>query len=153
MALNKRTLVKKKKGGHPPSEVWNWFVKGDEATAKPSKLRMYLAYECKKVNSDIRIKMLVSLTNDCDDSDNDTASTSTTASKKQKLENSVDSEFKNVPTSLNKEEQINKILLKMFVCYQELARVNIKVRRILDNEINLTIAFDRWTNPKGSVTS
>ncbi|CAG8623242.1 2638_t:CDS:2 [Cetraspora pellucida] len=113
MASNKRTLVKKKKGGCLPGEVWNWFVKGNEVsakgyysatcsfcdhqwtTAKPSKLRTHLAYEY-----------------------NDTASASITANKKQKLENSVniDSKFENVPTSLNKEEQINRILLKMFLC-------------------------------------
>ncbi|CAG8473361.1 4581_t:CDS:2 [Ambispora leptoticha] len=208
MTLKKKSSVKKNLGGRPPSEVWKWFLKGDESSkkgyyaatcsfcdqhwniAKPSKLKTHLAYECQKVESDTRIKVLVSLTNDCVDSDNDMASTSTAASKKRKLENSVniDSEYENIPTSLDKEDQINKILLKMVVCCnlpfaivehpffqeytkalratysipscwvlsntlldQELARVNIKVRRLLDKETNLTIAFDRWTNPTGRV--
>ncbi|CAG8786901.1 3795_t:CDS:2, partial [Cetraspora pellucida] len=152
-----------------------WFVKENEnktskgyyftmcsfcnhywVTAKPSKLKTHLAYECQKVDSDTRIKVLVLLTND--ESDNDTASTSTATSKKRKLEYSIniDSEYENVPTLLNKEAQINKILLKMIVCcnlpfalvehpfFQEYIKA--LLRQILDQEDNLTIAFDGWTN-------
>ncbi|CAG8464560.1 1373_t:CDS:2 [Cetraspora pellucida] len=133
MSSRKKSLIKKsvKKnvGGRPPSEGDETSKKGYYSTtcsfcdqywalAKPSKLKTHLAYECQKVDSDTRIKVLISLTNDCVDSDNDTASTSTTASKKQKLKNdiNIDSEYENIPILLDKEDQINKILLKMVVC-------------------------------------
>ncbi|CAG8703029.1 13306_t:CDS:2 [Cetraspora pellucida] len=96
MALNKKSSAKKKNIGEHPL---------DEATAKPNKLKTHFAYKYKKVNPNIRIRMLILLTNDSVNSDNDLASTSTTASKKRKLKNSaINSEFETVPTLLSKEE-------------------------------------------------
>ncbi|CAG8481778.1 10490_t:CDS:2, partial [Scutellospora calospora] len=129
--------------------------KKKEATAKPCNLKKHLAYECKNVDSETRIKVLHLLSHDFVDSDNDTALTSTTkTSKRQKL-----NEYENILTSLSKEDQINKILLKNSTLYatypipsrwivsnmlldQELVYVNIKVERIINNEVNLTIAID-----------
>ncbi|CAG8755717.1 10366_t:CDS:1, partial [Cetraspora pellucida] len=50
---------------------------------------MHLVYKYQKVDSNTRIKVLISLTNDSVNLDNNTVSTSTMANKKQKLENSI----------------------------------------------------------------
>ncbi len=208
--------VRKKVGGRPVSKIWEWFIKGDQVsnskgyysatcsfceyqwnTAKPAKLKKHLAYECKKVDSETRISALMMLANDCavdsDDDHDDTTSISTRSTKsitktnkKQKSQTTIDDHYENYPTPLNKEDQINKILAKMFVCCnlplsliehpffiefvktlratyllpsrwvlsntlldQEISRINIKIERIVDKEVNLTIAFDGWTNPTG----
>ncbi|CAG8586290.1 8268_t:CDS:2, partial [Scutellospora calospora] len=126
----------------------------------------HLAYECKNVDSETRIKVLHLLSNDFVDSDNNTASTSTTkTSKRQKL--NIDHEYENIPTSLSKEDQINKILLKIVVCcnlpfalvehpfFQEYTKALHATypipKRIINNDVNLTIAVDEWTNPKESI--
>ncbi|CAG8621032.1 7009_t:CDS:1, partial [Dentiscutata erythropus] len=84
---------------------------------KPNKLKAHLVYVCKKVDSDITIKVLISLTNDCVDSDNDIVSISTTkTNKKCRLKSNIDYDYENIPTLPSKEEQINNILLKMVVC-------------------------------------
>ncbi|RIA93246.1 hypothetical protein C1645_819673 [Glomus cerebriforme] len=72
------------------------------------------------------------------DSDEDIDSTSITRRKTSQTD------VENFPTSLDKEIQINKVLVKLFI-----ARINIKVTRIIENEINLTIAFDGWINSSG----
>ncbi|PKC64103.1 hypothetical protein RhiirA1_396321 [Rhizophagus irregularis] len=63
------------------------------------------------------------LTNNCDDSEDnsyDTSTTSTTKSKKRKSndrsQTHIDDHYENFPTPLGKEDQINKALAKMFVC-------------------------------------
>jgi|GEM_PF-1010360 len=200
----------KNKGGRPIGKIWDYFIKGEQIykgyytatcsfceafwnTAKPIKLKRHIAYECKKVDSDTRITVLMMLTKDVVDSDDesyDTTSTSTTKTNKKRKNDSsqtnIDEHFENFPTSLSKEDQINKALVKLFVCCnlpfslvehpfftefiktirntysipsrwvlsntlfdQEVSRVKMKIDRILDKEINLTITFDGWTNPTG----
>ncbi|PKY60709.1 hypothetical protein RhiirA4_484713 [Rhizophagus irregularis] len=202
----------RKVGGRPISKIWEWFVKGDLvpnskgyysatcsfceyhwSTAKVAKLKKHLAYECTKVDSDTKISILMMLTNNCDDSEDDsydTSTTSTTKSKKRKSndrsQTHIDDHYENFPTPLGKEDQINKVLAKMFVCcnlpfaliehpffiefvktlratynlpsrwvltetliIQEISRINLKVNRIINEENNMTIAFDGWTNPTG----
>ncbi|RIA86139.1 hypothetical protein C1645_829705 [Glomus cerebriforme] len=60
-----------------------------------SKLKKHLAYDCNKVDSDTKISVLMMLTNNCEDSEDDSNTTSTIRS--------------------NKEDQINKALAKMFI--------------------------------------
>jgi hypothetical protein len=86
----------KKSGRCFTSKIWEWFIKGDQVsnskgyyamtcsfceynwtTAKVVKLKKHLAYECNKVNSDTKISVLMMLTNQCKDSDDDTTTTST----------------------------------------------------------------------------
>ncbi|CAB4495996.1 unnamed protein product [Rhizophagus irregularis] len=170
----------RKVGGRPISKIWEWFVKGDLvlnskgyylatcsfceyhwSTAKVAKLKKHFAYECTKVDSDTKISILMMLTNNCDDSEDnsyDTSTTSTTKSKKRKSndrsQTHIDDHYENFPTPLGKEDQINKALAKMFVLtetliIQEISRINLKVNRIINEENNMTIAFDGWTNPTG----
>ena len=123
------------------------------------------------------------LTNDKTDSDDDITSTNKSRQALRTHTNEMNEKF---PTSLDKENQINKALTKLFVCCnlpfsliehpffrefintlhstyplpsrwmlsntlftQELARVDVKITRIIENEINLTIGFDGWTNSSG----
>jgi|SRR3989337_1596718 len=198
MPLNK----KKNPGGRQPGKVWKWMIKGEQVskgyyaatctfcefhwdTAKPIYLKKHLAYECNKVDTDTKIEVLILLASDKADSDDNSNSTSTTSTAKRSQAN-IDEGYENVPTSLNKEDQINQALVKLFVCCnlplalvehpffhefiktlrstyslpsrwilsntllnQEIARVNVKVMRIVDKEVNLTIAFDGWTNSTG----
>ena len=202
----------KNKGGRPISKIWDYFIKGDQSNnkgyysatcsfcdfiwnvGKPSKLKRHLAYQCKQVDSDTRINILMSLTKEAIDSDDDddTASTSTTkTNKKRKASDSssqtnLDEHYDNFPTSLSKEDQINTALVKMFVCCnlpfsliehpffiefiksirntyslpsrwvlsntlfdQEISRINLKLEKIINQETNITIAFDGWTNLTG----
>ncbi|RIA92763.1 hypothetical protein C1645_820166 [Glomus cerebriforme] len=83
---------------------------------------------------------------------------STTKSKKRKSndrsQTHIDDHYENFPTPLGKEDQINKALAKMFVLtetliIQEISRINLKINRIINEENNMTIAFDKWTNPTG----
>lgn len=198
--------TRKKRAGRPAGKIWEWFEKGEQIskgyysatctfcetywnTAVPSKLKKHLAYDCEKVDSDTKIKVLVLLINDQADSDDDnsTKSTSTTKiNKRQITQTDVDDENEYFPTSSSKEDQINKALVKLFICCnlpfaliehpffhefiktlrtsyhlpsrwilsntlftQEIARIDVKVTRIIEKEINLTIAFDGWTNSSG----
>ncbi|CAG8777972.1 4301_t:CDS:2, partial [Dentiscutata erythropus] len=86
--------------------------------AKLIKLKAHLAYKYKKVNSNIRIKVLILLTSNCIELDNNIALTSTTkTNKKYRLESSIsiDNNYENVSTSPSKENQINKIVLKIVI--------------------------------------
>ncbi|CAB4487825.1 unnamed protein product [Rhizophagus irregularis] len=135
---------------------YHWF------TAKVAKLKKHLAYECTKVDSDTKISILMMLTNNCDDSEDDsydTSTTSTTKSKKRKSndrsQTHIDDHYENFPTPLGKEDQINKALAKIHwiltetLIIQEISKINLKVNRIINEENNMTIAFDGWTNPTG----
>ncbi|CAB5382638.1 unnamed protein product [Rhizophagus irregularis] len=91
--------------------------------AKVVKLKKHLIYECTKVDFDTKISILMMLTNNCDDSENDSYDTSTTSTTKFKKRRSndrsqthIDNHYENFPTPLDKEDQINKTLAKMFVC-------------------------------------
>src|SRR5271170_5232707 len=91
----------KKVGGRPVSKIWEWIVKGDQVpnskgyysatcsfceyhwyTAKVSKLKKHLAYECTKVDPDTKISVLMMLTNKGEDSEDDSHETSTTSTTK-----------------------------------------------------------------------
>jgi len=203
----------KKVSGRPISKIWEWFIKGDHvpnskgyysatcsfcdyqwATAKVAKLKKHFAYDCEKIDSDTRISVLMMLADNCEDSDDDSHNTATTpttkSSKKRKSNDSsqtyINDHYENYPTTLVKEDQINKALTKMFVCcnlpfaliehpffvefiktlratynlpsrwilsetliIQETSRISLKVSRIINEESNLTIAFDGWTNSTG----
>jgi hypothetical protein len=133
------------------------------------------------------------LTDNCEDSEDDNHSTTTTSTKSNKKRKSndssqtlIDDHYENFPTTLDKEDQINKALAKMFVCcnlpfaliehpffvefiktlrttynlpsrwilsetliIQEVSRISLKINRIINEESNLTIAFDGWTNSTG----
>ncbi|RIA83751.1 hypothetical protein C1645_833292 [Glomus cerebriforme] len=157
----------RKKGGRPAGKIWEYFEKGPQVargyytaicsfcehywiTTKPSRLKKYIAYNCQKVDSETKIKVLTLLLIDQNDSDEDIDSTLITRRKTSQTD------VENFPTSLDKEIQINKVLVKLFVCYnlpfalvkhpyfQEFIKV-----LIIENEINLTIAFDGWTNSSG----
>jgi len=202
--------MSKNLGGRPTSKIWEWFIKGDHVpnskgyyeatcsfceyswtTAKVAKLKKHLAYECNKVDSDTKISILMMLTSQYEDSDDDTATTSTSKSNKKRKTNNksqthIDDHYENFPTSLGKEDQINKALAKMFVCcnlpfaliehpffvefiknlratynlpsrwilsetliIQEVSRINLKVSKIINEENDLTISFDGWTNSTG----
>src|SRR5688572_17106572 len=142
------------------------------ATAKPLKLKKHLTYDCKKVDSDTKIKVLILLLGDREDSDEEIGSTSTTKTKKIQVSRTDDEINENFSTSLDKEIQINKALVKLFVCCnlpfaliehpffhefikvlrasyllptrwmlsntylaQEIARIDVKVTRIIDKEV------------------
>ncbi|CAB4468558.1 unnamed protein product [Rhizophagus irregularis] len=201
MSSNEGSTDTRKKGGHPAGKIWEYFEKGAQvsrgyyaaicsfcgyywATAKPLRLKKHIAYNCQKVDSDTKIKVLTLLLIDQEDSDENINSTSMTRRKTSQTD--VDENNENFPTSLDKEIQISKALVKLFVCCnlpfsliehpffqefmkvlratyilptrwilsntflaQEIARIDVKVSRIIENEINLTIAFDRWTNSSG----
>src|SRR6266516_2229789 len=133
----------KKVGGRSISKIWEWFIKGDHVpnskgyhsatcsfcdyqwtTAKVAKLKKHLAYDCKKVDSDTRISVLMMLIDNCEDSDDDSHNTATTpttkSSKKRKSNDSsqtyINDHYKNYPIILVKENHINKALTKMLVC-------------------------------------
>jgi len=159
-----------------------------------AKLKKHLAYDCKKIDSDTRISVLMILADNCEDSDDNSHNTATIpttkSSKKRKSNDSsqtyINDHYENYPTTLVKEDQINKALTKMFVCcnlpfaliehpffvefiktlraiynlpsrwilsenliIQETSRISLKVSRIINEESNLTIAFDGWTNSTG----
>ncbi|GBB92796.1 hypothetical protein RclHR1_20590003 [Rhizophagus clarus] len=201
----------KKIGGQIISKIWEWIIKGDPVpnskgyysvtcsfcefhwtTAKVAKLKRHLAYNCNKIDSETKINVLMMLTSNNEDLEDDSTTTSTTkSSKKQKSSDTrsqtcIDDHYENFPTSLVKEDQINKALAKMFVCcnlpfsliehpffiefikilrttynfpsrwvltetliIQEVSRITLKVNRIIEEENNLTIAFDGWTNSTG----
>jgi Protein of unknown function (DUF 659) len=184
--------------GRPVGKIWDYFDKGAQvskgyysatcffcgyywATAKPSRLKKHIAYDCEKVDSDTKVKILTLILSDQVDSDEDASSTSTTKKKASQID--IEENF---PTSPDKEIQINKALVKLFICCnlpfsliehpffhefikvlratytlptrwilsntflpQEFARVDIRITNIVNDEINLTIAFDGWTNPSG----
>jgi hypothetical protein len=209
-------MTSKNKGGRPLGKIWEWFIKGDQTskgyyeatcsfcdynwtTGKPAKLKRHLAYDCKKVDSDTRINVLMELANDNGDSNDEneddnydtaSASTSTTRTNKKRKasrlhsQSNITEHYEKFPTSLSKEDQINKALFKMIVCCnlpfsliehpffvefiktlrntyslpsrwilsntlfdQETSKINLKINRIIDKEINITIAFDGWSNP------
>ncbi|CAB4484043.1 unnamed protein product [Rhizophagus irregularis] len=201
MSSNEGSTDTRKKGGRPAGKIWEYFEKGAQvsrgyyaatcsfceyywATAKPLRLKKHIAYNCQKVDSDTKIKVLMLLLIDQEDSDENINSTSMTRRKTSQTD--VDEDNENFPTSLDKEIQISKALVKLFVCCnlpfsliehpffqefmkvlhatytlstrwilsntflaQEIARIDVKVSRIIENEINLTIAFDGWTNSSG----
>src|SRR4051812_789132 len=206
MASTEEFTDTRKKVGRPAGEIWKWFEKGEQvskgyysatcsfcenywANAKPLILKKHLAYNCKKVDANTKIKVLILLLNEKDCSDEDTNLTSTTKiNKKQIVSTQIndDEDYENFQTSLEKEKQINNALVKLFVCcnlpfalvehpffhefikvlratyhlptcwvlsntclLQEVARIDVKITRIINREINLTIAFDGWTNPSG----
>src|ERR1700722_5014955 len=195
------------KKGHPAGKVWDWFEKGEQLAsgyyqvtctfceffwannARPLKLKQHLAYDCKKVDSDTKIKVLTLLLSDRANSDEEIEETEETEEinkkhrkRKQISQTKIDDleeNDKRFLTSLDKEKQINKALVKLFVCCnlpfaliehpffhefikilrttynlpsrwilsntllaQETARIDVKVTRIIDKEINLTITFD-----------
>lgn len=200
MSSNEEFTDFRKKIESPAGKIWEWFEKGAQvsrgyysatcsfceynwATAKLLNLKKHLGYDCKKVDPDVRIKVLMLLLNDKEDSDEEIESTSTTRHKKKQASQSDDENYEKFPTSLDKEIQINKALVKLFICCnlpfaliehpffcefikvlrasyhlstrwilsntylaQEIARIDVKVSRIIDKEINLTIAFNGWTN-------
>jgi len=198
------------KKGRPAGKVWDWFEKEEQvasgyyqatctfceffwANARPLKLKQHLAYDCKKVDSDTKIKVLTLLLSDRADSDEEIEETEEIEEinkkhrkRKQISQTKIDDlegNDKRFLTSLDKEKQINQVLVKLFVCcnlpfaliehpffhefikilcttynrwilsntllVQETARINVKITRIIDKEINLTIAFDGWTNSSG----
>ena len=203
----------KKIGGRPVSKIWEWFIKGDQVpnskgyysatcsfceyhwvTAKVARLKKYLAYDCVNVDFDTKISVLMMLTDRSEDSDDDSHDTSTSSTTKynkkrksnDRLQTRIDDHYENFPTSLGKEDQINKALAKMFVCcnlpfaliehpffiefiktlrstyallshwilsetliVQEVSKINLKVQKIINEENNITIAFDGWTNSTG----
>ncbi|CAB5095758.1 unnamed protein product [Rhizophagus irregularis] len=201
MSSNKGSTDTRKKGGRPAGKIWEYFEKGAQvsrgyyaatcsfcgyywATAKPLRLKKHITYNCQKVDSDTKIKVLILLLIDQEDSDENINSTSMTRRKTSQTD--VDEDNENFPTSLDKEIQISKVLVKLFVCCnlpfsliehpffqefmkvlratytlptrwilsntflaQEIARIDVKVSRIIENEINFTIAFDGWTNSSG----
>ncbi|GBB97116.1 hypothetical protein RclHR1_02920001 [Rhizophagus clarus] len=71
----------------------------------------------------IKINVLMILTNNCEDSEDnrhDTSTTSTTKSNKKRKTNDgtqshIDDHYENFPTPLGKEDQINKALAKIFI--------------------------------------
>ena len=185
--------------GRPANKIWEWFDKGEQVTsgyysatctfceyhwpkAKPAKLKQHLAYDCKKVDADTKIKVLVLLLGNKADSDEDEDVILTLTTKRQTSQNDINNineDDLKFLTSLDKEKQINKALVKLFVCCnlpfaliehpffyefikvlrttytlpsrwilsntllaQETARIDVKVTRIIDKEINLTITFD-----------
>src|ERR1044072_149735 len=112
-------------GGRPSSKIWEWFVKGDYvpnskgyysatcsfceyhwSTAKVAKLKKHLAYECIKVDSNTKISALMMLTNNCEDSEDDSHDTSTISTtksnKKRKVDDRsqthIDEHYENFPT-------------------------------------------------------
>ncbi|RIA90243.1 hypothetical protein C1645_823654 [Glomus cerebriforme] len=72
--------------------------------ARVSNLKKHLTYDCNKVDSNTKISVLMMLMNNCEDSEDDSNTTSTTRSK---------------------------------------------LNRAINEENNLTIAFDRWMNSTG----
>lgn len=97
--------MSKKSGRCPTSKIWEWFIKGDQVPnfkryyaatcffckynwiiAKVAKLKKHFAYECNKVDSNTKISILMMLTNQCKDLDDNTTSTLiSNQSKKQKI--------------------------------------------------------------------
>ncbi|GBC10310.1 hypothetical protein RclHR1_09510001 [Rhizophagus clarus] len=156
MSSNEGSTDIRKKGGRPAGKIWNYFEKGAQvsrgynsaicsfcgynwATAKPSRLKKHIAYDCQKIDSDTKIKVLTLLLVEHEDSDEDLNSTSIT--KRKTSQTDIDEDYENFPTSEDKEIAINKALVKLFI-----ARIDVKVVKIIENQINLTIAFDGWTN-------
>ncbi|PKY53304.1 hypothetical protein RhiirA4_471431 [Rhizophagus irregularis] len=129
--------------------------------AKVVKLKRYLAYDYNKIDFETKINVLMMLT-----------------SNNENLEDDND-HYENFPIPLVKEDQINKVLAKMFVycnlpfslieypffiefikilcttynllnywvlietlIIQKISRIALKVIRIINEENNLTIAFD-----------
>src|SRR5437773_8555576 len=98
--------------GRPASKIWEYFEKGAQvskgyysatcsfcedywAFAKLSKLKRHIAYDCQKVDSDTKIKVLTILLNDQEDSDEDISSTLIT--KKKALQTDVDVNYETFP--------------------------------------------------------
>ncbi|RIA88635.1 hypothetical protein C1645_826044 [Glomus cerebriforme] len=157
MSSNEFVNVRKRGVGCPPGKIWEWFEKEEQiysryysatcnfcnfhwAKARPLYLKKHLAYDCIKVDSDTKVEVLMLLTNDKTNSDDDITSTNKSRQELCTHTNKMNEKF---PTSLDKEDQINKALTKLFVCF------NVKITRIIKNEINLTIGFDGWTNSSG----
>ncbi|CAB5370503.1 unnamed protein product [Rhizophagus irregularis] len=131
MSSNEGSTDTRKKGGRPAGKIWEYFEKGAQvsrgyyaatcsfcgyywATAKPLRLKKHIAYNCQKVDSDTKIKVLTLLLIDQEDSDENINSTSMTRRKTSQTD--VDEDNENFPTSLDKEIQISKALVKLFVC-------------------------------------
>ncbi|CAG8480423.1 3772_t:CDS:1 [Cetraspora pellucida] len=194
MSSNKDSLnTSKKVCGHLPNEIWDKFTKGDEiykgyyavtcnyysetwSSGRSKDLKKHLTYECQNIDSETMIETLTLLTYGLDSDDEMSIIKS---KKKQRLPSNIDKPCKNISTSLDKADQINKALVKLVSCCnipfalvehpffydfikilwstyslpsrwilfntlfdQELARINLKVERIISKEINLTIIFD-----------
>ncbi|GES95339.1 ribonuclease H-like domain-containing protein [Rhizophagus clarus] len=129
MSSNEGSTDIRKKGGRPAGKIWNYFEKGAQvsrgynsaicsfcgynwATAKPSRLKKHIAYDCQKIDSDTKIKVLTLLLVEHEDSDEDLNSTSIT--KRKTSQTDIDEDYENFPTSEDKEIAINKALVKLF---------------------------------------
>jgi hypothetical protein len=130
MSSNEGFTDTRKKGGRPAGKIWKYFEKGAQvfrgyyaasysfcrhhwATAKPLKLKKHIAYDCQEVDSNTKIKVLTLLLIDQDE-DEDINSTSITRKKTSQIDD--DDNDEKFPISLDKENQISKALVKLFVC-------------------------------------
>jgi len=129
MSSNEFFNVRKRGVGRSPGKIWEWFEKEEQvysgyysatctfcdfhwAKARPLYLKKHLAYDCIKVDSDTKIEVLMLLANNKTDSDNDITSTDRSRQALHTHTNEMNEKF---PTSLDKENQINKALIKLFV--------------------------------------
>ncbi|CAB4443081.1 unnamed protein product [Rhizophagus irregularis] len=155
--------ISKKGGEHPISKIWEWFVKGDLvpnskgyysatcsfckyywSTAKVAKLKKHLAYECIKVDSDTKISALMMLTNNYQINKVLAKMFVCCNLPFALIEHPFFIEF--VKTLCTTYNLPSRWVLTETLIIQEIFRINLKVNKIINEENNMTITFDGWTN-------